>query len=263
MLKSFLYLNESALSDYVSALEGGVRETVGDRRKDSRGAHGKAGVGGFGGGGESNHEAEQTVSMTDSPPAQFERLMRLVGADPEAAGWVEILDPDTELPQLLTGALIDIECDIQIPTFVGMLNRSSGLIDTMKSLSALSDLMPAGSAVPDPQQVEMAEKLTDLMGDKVMIVGMPDSDTWTITGQLLPTHQRVETEDLEGDVRVVGKVKRRIRAGESHSLMALPGASLMNREKRREMSRKGPSSESDDSWVRGPALILDILAIYR
>lgn len=177
--------------------------------------------------------------------------MRLVGADPEAAGWVEILDPDTELPQLLTGALIDIECDIQIPTFVGMLNRSSGLIDTMKSLSALSDLMPAGSAVPDPQQVEMAEKLTDLMGDKVMIVGMPDSDTWTITGQLLPTHQRVETEDLEGDVRVVGKVKRRIRAGESHSLMALPGASLMNREKRREMSRKGPSSESDDSWVRG------------
>lgn len=67
MLKSFLYLNESALSDYVSALEGGVRETVGDRRKDSRGAHGKAGVGGFGGGGESNHEAEQTVSMTDSP----------------------------------------------------------------------------------------------------------------------------------------------------------------------------------------------------
>lgn len=263
MLKSFLYLNEAALSDYVSALEGGVRSTVGDRRLDSRGAHGKAGVAGFGGGGDTAHEAEQTISMTDTPPAQFERLMRLAAADPESAGWVEVLDPDTEFPDLLVGALIDIECDIQIPSFVSMLNRSSGLMDTMKSMTALSDIMPAGAPAIDPNQLAMVETMTNLLGDKLMIVGTPESDEWSVTGQLLPTHQRVDTEDVEGDVRLVGKVKRKIRRGESHSLMALPGSSIMSREKRREIARKGPSSDSDDSWVRGPALILDILAIYR
>lgn len=263
MLKSFLYLNEMALSDYVSALEGGVRSTFGDRRLDSRGAHGKAGIGGIGGGGEAAHEAEQTISMTDTPPAQFERLLRLAATDPEAAGWVEILEPDTEFPELLVGALIDIECDIQVPSFVSMLNRGSGIIETMKSISALAPLMPAGSPAIDPNQLAMVETMTNLLGDKLMIVGTPDSDEWKVTGQLLPTHQRVDTEDLDGDARLVGKVKRKIPRGESHPLMALPGSSIMSREKRRELARKGPSSESDDSWVHGPALILDILAIYR
>ncbi|GGM64788.1 DUF6414 family protein [Microbacterium saperdae] len=262
MLKNFLYLNEAALSDYVSALEGGIRSAVGDRRTDSRGAHGKAGFGGFGGGGEAAHESEQTVSMKDTPPAQFERLMRLVSADPEAAGWVEVMDPDSEFPTLGTGSLIDVECDIQIPAFVSMLNRGSGLVDTMKSLSALSDIIPNAANI-DVSQLTMLETMTNLLGDRLMIIGSPDSDAWRITGQLLPAHQRVEMEDLEGDVRVVGKVKRRIHAGESHPLMALPGSSVMSREKRREIARKGPSSESDDSWVRGPALVLDILAIYR
>lgn len=262
MLKNFLYLNEAALSDYVSALEGGIRSAVDDRRTDSRGAHGKAGVAGFGGGGESAHENEQKVSMKDTPPAQFERLLRLVAMEPEAAGWVEILDPDGEFPTLATGSLIDVDCDIEIPTFVHMLNRGSGLIETMKSLSTLSDMLPSAAKI-DPNQLAMVETMTNVLGDKLMIIGTPDSDEWRITGQLLPAHQRVEIEDLEGDVRVVGKVKRRIREGESHQLLPLPGASIMSRAKRRELARQRPASTSEDMSIQGPALVLDILAIYR
>lgn len=265
MLRSFLYLNETTLADYVSAMEGGVRSTVGDRRTESRGLHGKAGIGPVGGGGDSTKENEMTISMTDSPPAQFERLMKLAESDPEAAGWVEVLEPDSELPELLTGALIELECEIEVPTFVKMLNRGTGLINTMKSLSEMSAFLPTktGAATIDPEQVALVETVSGLMGDKVMIIGRPESDDWQTAGQLLPQHLRVSVEDLEGEVRVVGKIMRKLKPGERHPLLAIPGSSILSREKRRELAKKGPSSESDDSWVTGPAVILDILAIYR
>lgn len=265
MLRSFLYLNELTLSDYVSAMEGGVRGAVADRRKESRGLHGKASLGPVGGGGDTGQESEVTISLTDSPPAQFERLMKLAAADPESAGWVEVLAPDDDLPELLTGALIEIESDIEVPTFVKMLNRGTGLIDTMKSLSEMSAFLPSpsGGATIDPEKIALVESISGLMGDKVMILGLPDSDDWKVAGQLMPQHLRVGLEDLEGEVRIVGKITRKIKASERHPLLALPGSNMLSREKRRELARKGPSSESDDSWVTGPVVILDILAIYR
>lgn len=96
-----------------------------------------------------------------------------------------------------------------------------------------------------------------------MIIGLPDSDVWQVAGQLMPQHMRVAVDDLEGEVRIVGKITRKVKPGERHPLLALPGSNILSREKRRELARKGPSSESDDSWVTGPAVILDVLAIYR
>ncbi|MGN7977418.1 DUF6414 family protein [Microbacterium sp. 22195] len=264
-LRSFLYLNETTLSDYVSAMEGGVRSTVDDRRRETKGLQAKAGLGPIGGSGDSSKESELTISLTDSPPAQFDRLMKLAAADPELAGWVEVIDPDTDLPDLLTGALVEIEVDIEVPTFVKMLNKSTGIINTMKSLSEMSAFLPTSTDSPaiDPEQVTLVESISGLLGDKLMIIGLPDSDDWRVAGQLLPQHTRVSVDDLEGEVRIVGKITRKIRPGERHPLLALPGSSILSREKRRELARKGPSSESDDSWVTGPAVILDILAIYR
>jgi hypothetical protein len=46
-------------------------------------------------------------------------------------------------------------------------------------------------------------------------------------------------------------------------MLALPGLSLLPRDKRRALERKKPESDEAENYLAGPALMLDILAIYR
>lgn len=262
MLKNFLYLNESALSDYLSALEGGLVSSIGDRRRKSRGGHAKAGIAAVGAGGEMSQESEATISMVDTPPAQFERLMRLVAEEPEETGWVEILQPDADLPELLTGALIQLECELEIPAFIKLLSQHTDTLNTLRSIASMSSVFPSAASV-DLEKVTIVEQLSGMMNDRLVFVGMLDSDEWKATGQLAAEHLRADVESLEGEVRIVGKIMRKIRSDEQHPLLALPGAGIIGREKRRELAKKGPVSENDPHWLQGPAVVLEVLAIYR
>lgn len=261
MLKNFLYLNESALADYLSALEGGSRTSIEDRDQRSGVAAGSA-TAGSDADGRYSRENEKTVRMADTPPAQFERLIRLVTADPELSGWVTVQDPDTELPTLTLGALIHVECDIQVPSMIKALAPKSGMLTAVKALSELGSTI--GQNLPiDEQQLAMVETLGNLMGGDLVVIGETDSDEWKVAGRLRDDHLRVSIEELDGGVHVVGKVSRRLVAGDHKPLLALPGLDILPRAKRREMEAKGPSGPSDDSWLKGPALMIEILAIYR
>lgn len=65
----------------------------------------------------------------------------------------------------------------------------------------------------------------------------------------------------EGEAVVIGKVARRWMSGESHSLLALPGATILSRKQRRNTPIAVDSD--DENILQGPALTLDVLAIYR
>jgi hypothetical protein len=88
---------------------------------------------------------------------------------------------------------------------------------------------------------------------------LDDSD-WRVAGELDEAFVR---GDLEGPARVVGKVAKQWPAGQWKPLLALPGSSLLPRSKRRELERKRPDSDKEASYLEGPAVMLDVLAVFR
>jgi hypothetical protein len=68
---------------------------------------------------------------------------------------------------------------------------------------------------------------------------------------------------FDGYAKVVGKVSTQWGKGQWKLLLALPGMDLLSRDKRREMERKGPNEGQEQNWLEGPAILLDVLTIYR
>ncbi|WP_285039879.1 hypothetical protein [Plantibacter sp. lyk4-40-MEA-4] len=263
MLKNFLYLNELALSDYLSALEGGERSSTKDGNLRSAGSYDSAGSNSDAAGRYARTE-ETTVRLVDTPPSQFERLMTLVAADPELSGWAAVHEPDEEFPQLRVGALIDVECDIQIPSVIKALAPASGMGEALRALKEVgSTLGTAHIPQIDDAKLAMLETLGNVMGGDLVIVGETDSDDWKVAGRLRDDHLRAAADELDGNVHVVGKVSRTLAVEDQKPLLALPGLDILPRAQRRELEAKGPSGPSDDSWLQGPALMIEILAIYR
>jgi hypothetical protein len=62
---------------------------------------------------------------------------------------------------------------------------------------------------------------------------------------------------------VVGKVSRVLKEGQLRPFTTFPGMNLGSREQRRKLERQRPKEGEEDQYLIGPALMLDILAIYR
>jgi hypothetical protein len=264
MLKNFIYLNEQALDSYLSALEDGLRGSVEAKKSKSDSLGGKAGLAVANVQGGKGRAEEETTSRTDTASAKFDRLQKLAMEDPESSGWVEVVDPESDLNGLGTGALVEVECEIYVPEIVKALSPSGGLAHAIGQLEAFAKLAPAFgtelSNMPAQGQMDALKGLTGALGADLMFVGEPSDTDRHITGKLLDAYLH---GDVEGYARVVGKVSTQWSKGQWKPLLALPGANLLSREKRREMEREGPAEGQEQNWLEGPALMLDVLAIYR
>ena len=264
MLKNFIYLNEPALDGYLSALEDGLRGSVQEKKSTSGSVSGKGGVPVVNVQGEKGHEEERTTSRTDTASARFERLQRLARGDVEASGWIDVVDPDTDLKGIGIGALIELECEVFIPEMIKALSPSGGLaqaIDQVQALAPLAALLGSDvSGLPAAGQLDAVKGFANNLGGDAVVVGEPNDSDWRVAGKLLDPYLHGE---VEGYARVVGKVSAVLGTGAWKPLLALPGMNLLSRDKRREMERKGPDEGQEGSWLQGPAIMLDVLAIYR
>lgn len=264
MLKNFIYLNEQALDSYLGALEDGLRSSVEDRKSTSGSVSGGGDLKLARLDGEKAHAEEATTSRTDTPSARFERLQQLARADVDASGWIDIINPDVDLKGLGTGALVELECEIYVPEIVKMLSPSGGLAKAIGQVESLAQLAPAFgseiSGLPAKGQLDAMKGLAGALGGDAMFVGEPNDSDWHVAGKLLDQFLNGE---VEGFANVVGKVSTQWASGNWKPLLALPGMNLMPRDKRREMERKGPEAGQEQNWLEGPALMLDVLAIYR
>ncbi|MFF8931265.1 hypothetical protein ACF1AO_28770 [Streptomyces longwoodensis] len=240
MLKRFTYLDTEALSDYVSALEDGVRQSM-ERR-------------------------DETVRSTfaDTPQAQFERMLSLAKSDTSLAGWrTPTSDQDFETVEI--GNLIEVECDLYVPDIVKALAPQGGLMDAMEQFEALLPAMSMFGTeplddLPSREQRDAVRLAANSLGGKQIVVGELDQSEWRLAGQLESSYVRA---DVEGQARLVGKVSSIWKPGQWKPLLALPGSSLIPREQRRRMERTKPTGDQLDNYLEGPAVMLDVLAIYR
>lgn len=262
LLRKFLYLDENALDDYVSALEDGLRQKRATSSGTSSEKSGQVDVKVARGGGGSAKEAAESAEYADTAPAKFNRLLDLASGNEEELGWLEIQSLE-QLDGAGFGAVVHLECEVYIPNMVRLL-ASGELGEAIGIMKALGDHKDAfgfeKDDMPDPKEMAGVETFTKLFKSDMVFVGDDDSD-WKIAGKLAKSHLR--DDDVDGFVRVVGKVSKHWGAGQWKPLVALPGASLVPRKERREMERQVPDDPDDDSYLEGPAVMIDVLAIYR
>lgn len=265
MLIRFLYLDRTALGQYVSSLEGGSVQA-----STTRSSHG----GSFEGGGDlkvasakgsRSHEEEVEKALVDTESAQFKRLLAAADEDAERLGWIEVMDPDADLAGAGIGAMVSWECDVFVPNAAKMISQAGGaapLLDTMRAMlpAARALGLETGTIPADDELEAMGTMLRGMQSSKVLIVGEDDSTDWKVAGHLSGP---VELGDLEGRARVVGKVARILREGQWKPYLAFPGMDLLSREKRRLAERTPPAPGKEDDYLYGPAVMLDILAVYR
>jgi hypothetical protein len=120
-IRRFVYLDETALDQYIAPAEGGSVTEMQSKsgRSGTGGAKLKIGVGEGQIGGDRKNE--NTWTVTDTPPARFARLLDTLDGEPD---WHIIEHPDRQLPEVHTGNLISRSCDVHIPDASNALARS-------------------------------------------------------------------------------------------------------------------------------------------
>jgi hypothetical protein len=168
------------------------------------------------------------------------------------------------------------ECDADIHQASRFVAKGA---DASKVLAMLPGVVSAATAraasnkqAISPEDAEKLEQLTalgavgkqliDNAGLMPVVVCTDDATEWTLYGELDPDYLRADIKDER--LTVVGKVKRIVPAGKWRRLITAPGIPFNALAKDFQVSGTGePPEENLDPFVRGPALQLDILAIYR
>jgi hypothetical protein len=263
-MRHFLYLDTTALDGYLSALEGGLRTEIERESEASRGGslEGNLKIA-KGTADRSKSEIDRTREL-DTAEARFSRLLLLAQKEPENLDWIDVVDPDTDLETVGFGAMVAGEADFYVPGIIrtlsnrGDMNAALDMIDQLEPLAEFLDLDTEG--LPDRNLRNAMRGIVGAINADLVAVGEFDGSDWKIAAQLTGAYRRAE---LEGPARFVGKVSKRWPAGEGRPLMALPGTTLMPRKERRDLERKRPDDPSDESFLAGPAMMLDLLAAWR
>src|SRR5450759_2833286 len=132
MLTRFVYLDSAALEQYLSAVEGGLVTGVTTRSASSGSGEVGADVKVLSGKGTRGHVDDESRNYADTDSSRFRRLLRAAEVDPEALGWADVVDPDTDFGGIGIGAVISWECDVYVPDAIRMLSKAGGALDAIK-----------------------------------------------------------------------------------------------------------------------------------
>lgn len=134
---------------------------------------------------------ENATSFSDTPEAQFERLLTGVRGNEDEFGWVDVESAESELPALRVGSFISVRRDLYIPSISKALasaDKLRGLSDTMKAMSSFQSAayMPP-SDLPDMAQVDALVALADAAAGSETVIGESTVRSTKATPCWLPT----------------------------------------------------------------------------
>lgn len=271
------YLNSKSLEGYISLIEQGVRGRANRSRSSDSGLQGEMAFPILKAGGNKSARQEESEEYSDHDIARLQRLLDYGHANPEAAAWITVSQPDSDLEGIGLGAFVEWECDISVPDMVAALNKRGQLGEALKLMDSFSELseaigQPIELGIPDEARamVEIANKI-----DMQLVIVGEDTDSgspWRIVGTL-DDQFLVENADLNGRYICVGKVRRVVPQGDGYSLANIPALaavqSFANRAERRRAERAQAASrpkkitEDDAMTLAGPLAVLDLVAVYR
>lgn len=257
MLRNFLYLDEKQLGQYISQVEDGLRRASSrsaslDREKKLAI---EAKIANFGIGRTATDAESQDYD--DDGPARFERLLSLVEGDSEQFGWFDLEEEPERRSSLRTGHIVEFAAEVY-PADVSQLSASSGILGMLPFVKAIGRLTgkPTGFEQFEDGTLDAVAEFGAAMRGTTILLGDLEDDSRFVT-------QLPEGTEADGVARVVGKVVSSWGADAWKPLPGIPVYSQLPREQRRELERKGPPPGSEMMWLQGPAMHLNVLAIYQ
>lgn len=285
ILRSFIQRDDSQIAEYLEGLEGGaVDGAIVQKDLEEGAAGGQAGVNippiSAGGKGERRQSSETTASMRRTPVSNFQRLYELL----DEAGDIHRLEEcdHTRFASVQDRHVLELEltCELSLQDRkVIELRRAASQAGEIVRMAgelkgALEPLLDAASSLgvelptDDTDSGLTLDQIRQLRAPSIPPVGQPQR--LVVLGRVVglstarcvipvpsATLQR-DPEELEGELTVLGKVRRTLRKGEKldpAELGALPTG--LNRKQRRR------AASTSRQIVRYPALVLDPIAIYR
>ncbi|MEX0865395.1 MAG: hypothetical protein WD269_11080 [Acidimicrobiia bacterium] len=264
MLRRFLYLDATALSQYVGALEGGLVTDSTRRSMQAGSAEAGVDVKLLRAGGERSRQDEDSTTIVDTDEARFDRLLRAAEAEPEVLDWVEVSHPDDDLTGIRIGQMVSWTCELFIPEVIQVL-ASSG--EARDALEMMQQLIPSAQklgldtdGLPDANEMNAMSNLISGLRAKLVVVGEDDDMDWRVAGYLMDEFRHAE---IDGLATIVGKVSKLIQRDQWQPFLTFPGMNLVSRMDRKRMESTPPPAGEEDQYLQGPAVMIDVLAIYR
>lgn len=281
-LRSFLYRDDEAVDDYLSAIEGGIVEgayTEKDTTSSGKGGGLSLTVRGtsIGVSGKGNRETAIEVErqIRDNPQARFARLYRHLTND-------EMLDEEDRL-LVLNGFDMKVYEGIKVGTIievrgVGALPQWEHFKQSMADLQGMIELMKAFGQDPttDPQSQATLNQMTQLAaisGDENTIlavtpIGAPNIK---VVAKLEAAKLRRPKTALETEITILGKVQRRLEKSERIDVFRLlPHLKGFDQLFKAASPSKGPRGRIErpkldspiDEYIKYPALEMMLVAVY-
>lgn len=264
MLRRFLYLDTMSLAQYISSLEGGLANESTNRATSAKSGEGGLNVRVAHFGGAVSREIESSQTLADTHEARFDRLLYAANVMPEKLAWINVLEPSSDFEDIGIGAMVSWECDVFVPDILQTMSRSG---DALSAIKTMTELFPAATnlgldiaGLPTVDEMNAVGNFISGLNAGLFIVGEDEDTDWRIAGQIVSEYQR---GDIEGRARVVGKVSEVLRHGHWKPYLTFPGMKVLSRDQRRKKEREKPEEGTEDQYLPGPAVMLDILAIFR
>ncbi|MCT1664637.1 hypothetical protein M3B15_08610 [Corynebacterium sanguinis] len=254
-LREFLYLDEELVNQFVSQLDFGLVDSERITHANARSKDGKVSARVVEGGAGLNSSEEVIYDRALTPEAKFNRLFDNMNA--------LTIDPENPVAysDLKNRSFVALDCEISIPT-VGKLIAQ---VDEIAPLGSLMSVITGGS---DPKVVETMEQMQafgEMAGKPIIAIGEVEHGLQNYFFKLNLDYLRTDLDGIECDAVVVGKVERKWPEGERHSLVNIPGMSLMNRKTRRKLLQQQEDVQpiNAEMETEGPGASLRVIAIYR
>jgi hypothetical protein len=265
LLKRFIYLDEDALAGYTASIEDGLLGQKVTREVKSGSAGGSIGYDKIAKADlKRGKEHEESKTVSDAPAAQFDRLVKIGEDNPDEVGWIDVMDPDADFATAAIGNFISWDCDVFIPDISRLISKSGDaarllpLVPDMLELMRLSGKDIDDSKIPDVAAIDRVTSFVNRLEAKRVVVGEDEDTEWKVSGSI---HDRfVHADDIDDRLIIVGKVTRKLSPAQTRPYVMPP---TINRQQRKALERKKPESGKEDQYLFGPALLLDVLAIYR
>lgn len=264
VLRNFLYLDESALDNYLAAVEGGVHDV--EQVVSRTGQEGKGSVGAnlpllnVGTAGSQSTQNEVSAQRRVVAAAKFERLINRASPD-----MIEIMD-EQRWNELQRGEFLEAAVDLRL----SKLSLTLSGIESFESLAGA--LSGSGGQVIPTEQLQMLGAIREILnmafikGIPVVCEFLPDREQKLVCF-LDPQWLKVPISSLSGEVTVAVKLQRRLAPGEKFTL-ADPFAGLRNfpltPEQNQELTTQIATALPDimTDVVSPPGAVANVLAIY-
>lgn len=258
--RSFLYIDHEEVESLLSGVEGGTFSEESQREQGGSGWGGRAEgrVGPVGGSytGDVRDTHERSRTMQQTAEARFSRLMQEIDDDPDESVLVCSSGSSNPWREAEENRFVRFTGSLDVPEFVVALANSG---DYLRIGQAFENVGAIQISKEQRNALEGMASVNEAIGERLPIFMETGLDHPTVVLPLTSRMSRARIDRYAGRATVVGRVSERVPERTKHTLFEIPGMRQMNRKQRRAGGDRGMQNLE----VEGPALILNVIAVFQ